>query len=173
VLRAFRPGIVGQGLRFALAGGLVMFVYLTSTIVIADVLGLPFQAALAVGFLLALTLHFTLQRVFVWSSEAGFALPLRRQLPRYLLVALTQYGVTAASTSLLPDALGLPAEVIYLATVLLITGSNFLVFRHGVFHSTPEASGESSRTGSEAADRGGLGLDADGDPPAVRNALSQ
>jgi hypothetical protein len=48
-----------------------------------------------------------------------------------------QYGVTAASTGLLPSALGIPAEIVYLATVAVVLSSNFLVFRHGIFHSKP------------------------------------
>jgi putative flippase GtrA len=130
------PGsrLVGQGVRFAVAGGVVLLVYLTSTIVLADVVGLPFQIALGAGFLAALVLHFTLQRVFVWASHEGFALSLRGQLLRYLLVAGMQYAVTAASTSLLPSLLGLPTEVVYLVTVGLVTATNFLVFRQGIFH---------------------------------------
>ena len=45
-----------------------------------------------------------------------------------------QYGVTAASTGLLPSALGVSAEIVYLATVAVVLSSNFLVFRHGIFH---------------------------------------
>ena len=98
---------------------------------------MPFQAALAIGFCVGLMVHFTLQRVFVWTHHEEFALPLRHQAGRYLAVAAVQYGVTAASTSLLPSALGLPTEIVYVATVALIICVNFLVFRHGIFHSKP------------------------------------
>ena len=43
-------------------------------------------------------------------------------------------GLTAASTSLLPPVVELPTEVVYLATALLITSANFLLFRHRIFH---------------------------------------
>jgi putative flippase GtrA len=127
------PGLLSSGLRFALAGVLVTFVYLTSTTVLAVFVGLPFQAALAIGFCLGLVVHFTLQRGFVWAHEQ-FALPLRHQMWRYLLAAGAQYGITAACTSLLPAALGLPTEVVYLACVPLVVSANFLVFRHRIFH---------------------------------------
>jgi putative flippase GtrA len=134
-LRILRSNtIVGQGTRFALAGSLVSLIYLTTTTVLSVFAGVPFQTALAVGFFVALVFHFTLQRIFVWAHQEAFALPLRHQVGRYLLVAGTQYGVTAGSTSLLPAALGLPTEVVYLATVLLLVSANFLVFRHGIFH---------------------------------------
>lgn len=124
-------------MRFALAGGTVALVYLTSTTVLADVVGLPFQAALAIGFCLGLMVHFTLQRVFVWTHHEEFALPLHHQVGRYLVVAAAQYGVTAASTSLLPTVLGVSTEIVYLATVAVVLSANFLVFRHGIFHSKP------------------------------------
>jgi len=124
-------------MRFALAGGTVALVYLTSTTVLADVVVLPFQAALAIGFCLGLMVHFTLQRVFVWTHHEEFALSLHHQVGRYLVVAAAQYGVTAASTSLLPTILGVSTEIVYLATVAVVLSINFLVFRHGIFHSKP------------------------------------
>jgi putative flippase GtrA len=136
-LRAPDPGILRQGLRFALAGGTVALVYLTTTTVLAEVVGMPFQAALAIGFGVGLIVHFTLQRLFVWTHHEEFALPLHHQVGRYLALAGAQYGVTAASTSLLPSALNVPTEVVYLATVAVVLSTNFLVFRHGIFHAKP------------------------------------
>lgn len=123
--------------RFGLAGGTVALVYLTTTLVLADVFGVPFQAALVTGFAVGLIVHFTLQRVFVWSHHEEFALPLHRQARRYLAVAAVQYGVTAASTALLPEALGVSTEIVYLTTLAVVVGVNFLVFRHGIFHAKP------------------------------------
>jgi putative flippase GtrA len=133
-LRSPDSGLIGQGVRFGIAGGTVALVYLTTTTILADVVGMPFQAALAIGFCVGLIVHFTLQRKFVWVHNEDFALPLRHQVGRYLVVAAIQYGLTAASTSLLPPILGVPTEVVYLATVAVIVSLNFLVFRHGIFH---------------------------------------
>jgi putative flippase GtrA len=133
-LRSPSSGLVGQGVRFALAGGTVALVYLTMTIVLADVVGLPFQAALAIGFCLATIVHFTLQRVFVWIHHEEFALPMHHQAARYLAAASLQYGLTAASTSLLPGVLGLSTELVYVVSVASVISANFLVFRHGIFH---------------------------------------
>jgi putative flippase GtrA len=138
-LRSPSSGLLGQSVRFALAGGTVALVYLTTTIVLAEVVGVPFQVALAIGFCVGLIVHFTLQRVFVWTHHEGFALPLHHQAGRYLIVAGVQYGVTAASTSLLPTALGVSTEIVYLVTVAIVFSVNFLVFRHGIFHPTPAA----------------------------------
>jgi putative flippase GtrA len=139
-IRSPESGLVGQGVRFALAGGTVAGVYLLTTLILADLIGLPFQVALAIGFGVGLLVHFSLQRLFVWTHHEEFALPLRHQAGRYVLVAGSQYGLTAASTSLLPPLFGVSVEIVYLITVTVLTCANFLVFRHGIFHaSSPEA----------------------------------
>lgn len=139
-------GVQGQGARYALAGAFVALVYLLTTSFLGEIVGLPFQVALSIGFVLALTVHFTLQRTFVWVHDEAFALPLQRQARRYLLVAGAQFGVTTASTSLLPAILGLTAEVVYLLTVVVVTIVNFLLFRNIVFQprgaAQPDASVE-------------------------------
>jgi putative flippase GtrA len=130
-------GLLAQGLRFAIAGGTVAIVYIGTTTLLAGVVGLHFQLALAIGFCLALIVHFSLQRMFVWARHEEFALPLRHQAGRYLVAALAQYGITVASTSWLPTLLGAPTEVVYLATVAIVLSANFLVFRYGIFHAKP------------------------------------
>lgn len=147
-LKTPESGLLGQGVRFALSGGTVALVYLGTTTLLAEVAGMPFQAALAIGFSLGLVVHFTLQRLFVWTHHEQFALPLGHQLGRYLLAAAVQYGVTAASTGLLPSALGIPAEIVYLVTVAVVLSSNFLVFRYGIFHAKAGATDREPTLGS-------------------------
>jgi len=132
------PGLPGQGLRFALTGCIVALIYLTTTTVLADIIGMPFQVALAIGFCVGLATHFMLQRMFVWAHAEEFALPVRRQARRYLTAAAIQYGVTSASTSLLPFALDVPTEIVYVVTAVVVASVNFLVFRHGIFHAKPK-----------------------------------
>jgi putative flippase GtrA len=140
-------GLTGQGLRYAIAGSVVALVYLLTTTLLAVVIGLPFREALPIGFTVQLAVHYTLQRTFVWVHEQEFALPFRRQARRYLTVAGTQLGITAASTSLLPGVLGLSTEVVYLMTVGLLTAANFLLFRNVVFHPDPAAGGAANDAG--------------------------
>ncbi len=132
-----KVGLLGQGLRFAVAGVTVSLIYIATTTVLAIVVGVPFQAAILIGYCLALSIHFTLQRLFVWAHEKQFALPLHRQLSWYLLAAAAQYGITALGTLLLPPVLGLPTEVVYLLVVLPVTLANFLLFRFVIFHHSP------------------------------------
>lgn len=130
-------GLLGQLVRWGLAGGLVALLYLTVTTLLSQLAGLPFELALAIGFVCALMLHFTLQREFVWMHEAGFALRMGPQVRRYLLMAGTQYGITAASTALLPSALGVATELVYLATMAIVTTAGFLLMRFAIFHGSP------------------------------------
>ena len=133
-------GLLGQGFRFVLAGGVVSLVYVLTTILLADVAGVDLQVALPLGYAVGLITHFTLQRVFVWVHHEEFALPVHRQAGRYLLVAAVQYGLTAAATSLLPGRLGVSTEIVYLVTVVVLVSLNFFVFRHGVFHAKADPS---------------------------------
>ena len=145
ILRSPNSGLLGQGVRYGLAGGVVALVYLSTTTVLAELVGIPFQIALAIGFSVALVVHFTLQRWFVWSHHEEFALPLHHQVGRYLTVAGTQYGLTIASTALLPAALGVSTEIVYLVTVAALAATNFLVFRHRIFHADQTPSFEHDR----------------------------
>jgi putative flippase GtrA len=136
-LRSPSSGLLGQGVRFA------------------DVVGLPFQAALAIGFCVATVVHFTLQRVFVWTHHEEFALSLHHQAARYVATAAVQYGLTAASTAWLPSGLSVSTEIVYLATVAVVVSANFLVFRHGIFHAKSDAIESVPASPSDARRPGG------------------
>ncbi|HEY2283995.1 MAG TPA: GtrA family protein [Solirubrobacteraceae bacterium] len=133
-IRSPDSGLVGQGVRYVLVGCFVALIYVATTTVLADVFDVPFQLALGIGFLAGVCVHFTLQRMFVWVNNAQFALGVREQMGRYLLVAGFQYSVTAISTLLLPSALGVPVTIVYLVTAPMLTIISFLVFRSKVFH---------------------------------------
>jgi putative flippase GtrA len=134
-LRSPDSGTVGQSVRFAVAGGAVAVIYLTTTTLLHELFDVPFQIALVLGTLTGLLAHFTLQRLFVWVHHEEFALGLHAQVGRYLLVAVAQYCLTALSTAVLPHALGLPITPVYLATAFTLAAINFLVFRGKIFHS--------------------------------------
>jgi putative flippase GtrA len=133
-LRSPRSGLRGQLVRFGLAGGLVTLVYIAITTVLSQLLGMPFEAALAIGFVSALLLHFTFQRFFVWIHYEGFALSFRNQVGRYVVMAGAQYACTVASTAVLPGALGISTELVYLVTMAIVTSTGFLVMRFIIFH---------------------------------------
>jgi putative flippase GtrA len=130
-------GRVGQGVRFAISGGVVTVVYLTTTTLLAEVVGAPFQVALVVGYVLGLCVHFTLQRAFVWVHHEEFMLSIQQQAGRYLLLAAAQYGITAAAVAVLPSLLDLSTLVVYFGAVAVVTAANFLIFGTRVFHAAP------------------------------------
>lgn len=134
----FDSRIFGQGLRYMLAGVVVTLVYLLTTAALSDIVGIPVQVSLIAGFTAAVGIHFILQRLFVWARSTPFVLGVRKQMGRYALVVVCQYGVTAVSTSLLPGALGVPAVAIYLTVPFVLTTVNFIIFQSRVFHTADE-----------------------------------
>ena len=109
----------------------VFYLGLTSLL---TVIGMPFQVALVVSFLAAIAVHFTLQRIFVWPRHEKYALPIRKQLQRYVPVVLVQYVMTAGATAILPKRLGLPVLAVYIGFTLFYALFNFLFFRARIFH---------------------------------------
>lgn len=124
--------------RFVIAGGAMSIFYLGLTSLLA-VIGMPFQAALIVSFVANVVLHFTLQRVFVWSQHGKYALPMRQQLHRYLPLVVVQYITTAAATATLPTLVGLPVLAVYIGFALSYSVFNFVLFRARIFHAAIES----------------------------------
>jgi putative flippase GtrA len=140
-----------QAVRFVLAGATVALFYIACTTFLSKVTSAPFQLALAIGFVAAIALHFTLQRFFVWAQEAQFALSVRHQLGRYLTIATLQYLVTAAATATLPGVVALSTFQVYLVTTAVVSVANFLIFRSSVFHADDDATGPNGRSGESSA----------------------
>jgi putative flippase GtrA len=133
-IRSPELGLIGQGVRFAIAGATAAVVSLGLTITLAQGVGLPFEAAFAIGYFIAVMTHFTLQRVFVWSHSEAFALQIHHQVVRYIPIALCNYGTVALALALLPHALGVSSLVVYLGATAVVTVVSFLLFRTNVFH---------------------------------------
>ena len=120
-------------MRFGLSGGTVAAVYILCTLLSSHLLGLAFQAALALGFAVDLATHFA-SRPFRLDASRGLGAVVARPAGRYLAIALTQYVLTALSTATLPSALGVSTDVVYLVTTVVLSASIFLLFRSRVFH---------------------------------------
>jgi putative flippase GtrA len=134
LLGSGEAGTLDRAGRFVIAGASVAAIYLALTLVLAELIGLPFQAALAIAFATAVLCHFGLQRFFVWRRQGDFRLSLRQQAGRYLLVVVIQYAATVAVTSTVPAALDLPPSVVYVVWTLLASLAAFLIFGRRVFH---------------------------------------
>jgi hypothetical protein len=49
---------------------------------------------------------------------------------------MVEYTVSALTTTLLPDALGISQQVVYVGTVVMLSATGFLLLKAHVFHRT-------------------------------------
>jgi putative flippase GtrA len=119
--------------RFGLSGVAVAVVNIGAMTVLLAVIDLPVQLSLVFSYALALAVHFTLNRHWVFWTEGAYHLHLTAQGTRYLACALTIYGATALSLATLPGPLGLDALVVYYAASVVLAFANFFVLRTFVF----------------------------------------
>jgi putative flippase GtrA len=121
-------------LRYGLVGVLTFSLYIGLTLVLSGPVGIHIQVAIPIAYVCALAVHFSLQRWFVWAHHEEYALASHVQAGRYLLVALAQYLFTALMTAILPSALGVSAQVVYVVSAIAAAGVTFLALRFAVFH---------------------------------------
>jgi putative flippase GtrA len=126
--------------KFVLTGALVGAAHL-GLVSLMVVGGVPIQAALAMAFVIALALHFTMNRQWVFASEGGYALHFTRQGARYLVTAVASYAVTATAVAVLPDATGLPELAVFFLAAGAMACVSFVLLNLWVF--APAAEGAS------------------------------
>jgi putative flippase GtrA len=126
--------LVGSTVRYGIAGSIVGGVYVGLPLALNGGFGMPIEAAIPIAYAIALTLHFNLQRHFVFRHVEEFALQRRQQILRYLGIAAFQYPTTALATALLPSALHISQRVAYVITVVTISAIAFVVLRTHIFH---------------------------------------
>lgn len=129
-----RSPLAGPLVRYGAAGATVALVYLAVPLVLNGALGVPIEVAIPVAYVLAVTLHFNLQRHFVFRHIDEFALSTRQQIGRYVAIGAIQYPVTALATALLPKLLGVSQRVVFVLVTLMMSLTFFLLLRGHVFH---------------------------------------
>jgi putative flippase GtrA len=123
-----------QVARFVLSGGVVAACsFLTMTVLVVW-LELSAQVALALAYLTALAVHFTLNRQFVFAADSGYALHLSAQGIRYLIVAACSYATTAAAVGFLPERLETSPLIVFYGATAVLAVISFVVLRSWVFH---------------------------------------
>jgi putative flippase GtrA len=133
-----RHPLAGVGLRFAITGSIVALVYIGTPVFLNGGAGVPIEVAIPIAYVLAVSLHFNLQRRFVFRHVAEFALSRRQQIGRYLMVGAVQYPTTAIATAVLPKVLGLSQRVTYVVVTLTMSLFFFVLLRTVIFHPTAE-----------------------------------
>lgn len=124
-----RPAVLS---KFALTGTLVGVTHL-GLVSLMVVLGVPIQLALALGYVVALSVHFTMNRQWVFAHDGGYALHISAQGARYLVTAALSYAVTATAVAVLPDLLGIPELAVFVLSAVGMAGVSFLLLNLWVF----------------------------------------
>ncbi len=140
-----RHPFAGPLVRYGMAGATVGVIYLAVPLVLNGPAGLPIAIAIAIAYVMAVTLHFNLQRHFVFRHVDEFALSARQQVGRYLVIGAIQYPTTALATALLPRALGVSPRLVFVVVTLVMSITFFLLLRGHVFH--PDGAPELTREG--------------------------
>jgi putative flippase GtrA len=135
---------VAQFVRWAMSGAVVTAVNLGGTALLYGIAGLDIQVAIPISFTVGVALHFALQRYVVFQDVRAFALAMHHQVGRYVVIGVTQYAATAATTALLPELFGTPPLLAYFIAMVTFSVTSFFVLRGGVFHPAPleDAEGE-------------------------------
>ncbi len=116
-----RHPLAGPGVRFVISGTVIALVYLGVPYFLNAGAGVPIEAAIPIAYFLAIVLHFTLQRTFVFRHVTEFALTARGQIKRYCMAASVQYPTTAIATAVLPGLLRLPQRDTYVIVTLTMS----------------------------------------------------
>ena len=130
----FAHELTGPLIRYGIAGGCVALVYLGVPLLLHDLAGLPIEVAIPIAYALALTLHFNLQRHFVFRHIDEFALSTRQQIGRYVVMAAIQYPTTALGTAFLPGWIHVSSDAAFVIITLTISLTAFLLLRGHIFH---------------------------------------
>jgi putative flippase GtrA len=160
-----RHPFAGPALRYGISGAIVASVYLAIPLVLNGVFGVEIQIAIPIAYVLAVSLHFNLQRRFVFRHVERFALSPRQQIGRYVAIGAIQYPTTALAIAFLPSVLGVSARVMFVITTLFISITFFLILRGHVFHGHGSAvlhSGAGSGAEDESVEQDLLGQRRDG-----------
>jgi putative flippase GtrA len=131
--------MAGPTLRYGIAGACVAGTYLSVPLILNGVLGIALEVAIPIAYLLAVSLHFTLQRIFVWRHIEEFALSRREQVARYVVIGAVQYPTAAVCTAVLPGLLSISARAVFVGTAIVMSLSVFLVLRTHVFHAAAKS----------------------------------
>lgn len=130
--------LTGSAVRFAIAGTIVGCVYISIPLALHTGAGVPVEAAIPLAYVIAITLHFNLQRHFVFRHVDEFALSRRQQVSRYAVMAVFQYPTTALATAFLPKLLGLSQAATFVVVTVVISLTVFITLRTHIFHPRAE-----------------------------------
>ncbi len=123
-------------LKFLLTGSTVTAVQLgaVTSLVLA---GVPIQLALGMAYVVSLSLHFTLNRQWVFASDKGYAFRFTGQGARYIIIAISSYALTATGVAVVPGLLGIPQLAAFFLVTAMVACFSFLALHLWIFRAAP------------------------------------
>ncbi len=85
------------------------------------------------AYLLTVLTHFSIQRWWVFADRRSEQLPIKQQLPPYLLTVVLQWALVAATVGPISNRTGLDERIVYVAAVIIAAGCSYTVFARIVF----------------------------------------
>lgn len=89
--------------------------------------------AAAVAYFFTVLTHFSIQRWWVFGDRRSEQLPIRQQLPPYLVTVLLQWALVAATVGPVSRSTGLDERIVYVCAVVLAAACSFTIFARIVF----------------------------------------
>jgi putative flippase GtrA len=117
-----------QLVRFGIVGVVCAALYVGGTWLLQAVI--PIYPAIAIAYAVTVTVHFLLQRYFVFGGD--FKHGVRQQLFRYFGVGVIQLAITCCGTAAF-TALGLDSFVSFALVTGAVSIFGFVTMRNGVF----------------------------------------
>ena len=129
-----RHSVTAQFARYALAGAITLMVGAGTVMALTAITGMAIQLAIFCSYPLLITMHFSLQRHFVFPERNAFTLTTSTQLRRYLVICAGHYACVAVGTAGIARLTSLSSRAAYLIMVATMPLIVFMTFRRRVFH---------------------------------------
>lgn len=127
----FQKSDILQFIRYLVSGGLSFVGEYTSFLVTYYWLHFPVVVANSTGFVVGMSLNFSLNYFWVFRNRTE---ALVRSMAQYVLLALVNLGLTSLALTVLDD-LGANLALGKLALMILVTVWNFLIYKLLIFSS--------------------------------------
>jgi putative flippase GtrA len=120
-------------LLFLTVGSLSAIVNLGSFTVLWKYMGVNYQVAVSVAYVLSVIFHFTANRNITFKSHRSHYL---KQVPRYLTMILVNYLITLAVTHFVVEILHLTPYIGIIMAIGITVNTSYFMSRYWVFHTT-------------------------------------
>jgi len=127
---------VGEGLarsdlsKYLLIGGAIFLLYFSLIHLLVDRLAVPYLIGISISYVIAVSIHFFLNRKFTFSDSTG---AIRYQALRYIALLFMNYGVTVGVVALCVERLHQPPYLAAFVGIASTTLVGFVASKYWVF----------------------------------------